>query len=742
MSKPASNQGLTRLRERPRLLLLEDSVVLARETVAQLGAQGLEVDWEQVDNADAFAARLDHGIDAVIANYHIPGTVVRRVLAITQDRQPETPFLVISAEISPTEGVDLMRLGARDFFRKDHLEALGAALMRSLDSAREQKKASGVERGYQRLFANLPLGVVRILADGNVVIVNLAMLEMLGFPDEATFRREAIDFAFVPAEVRADMTERLLQDGFLKGFETQALRQDGTLAWVRIDINVTKGADGAAATYEAAVIDIEDQKRAEADLRWSDDQRRLLLERAISAHEDQRQRIAQGIHDDAVQVMSAANIHLAVLGRKVSDSELGAEVDELIDAVGESTERLRDLIFELRPPALDRSGLVAALQDQMEVLWGQIDGIGFELIDHLSHEPPNGHGLLIYRIAQEAFANIRKHADASHVTVTIEDQDDGVLMRVRDDGRGFQPLDSKEPAPGHIGLASMTERASLVGGWCTVESSPGAGTTMALWVPVLDEPVLADHSLTPRDISVDDHADGRPSRHRGAGKRVDVLIVEDHPVVAQALGRLFDDFPDIKVVGIAGTASEAAHLASELRPTVVIMDSHLPGGSGAEAATRIRTSEPATAILFYSGDNSDSAISDAVNAGAAAYLSKGSRPEKLIEAVRQVAAGEMLIPAALLSRLINSKRAAALSTSETAAMKAGFTARELEVLGIMGEGLDNEAIAERLCISLNTARWHIRNILDKLHAHSKLEGVVIGARLGLLTPETPRPGKK
>lgn len=211
-----------------------------------------------------------------------------------------------------------------------------------------------------------------------------------------------------------------------------------------------------------------------------------------------------------------------------------------------------------------------------------------------------------------------------------------------------------------------------------------------------------------------------------------VLIVEDHPMVAQALSHLLGDAPDLLVEDTVANGADALRLAAERKPDVVIMDYHLPGGSGAQAAAAIRAASPDTSILFFSADDSDVALFEAVEAGASGYLHKGSYPDLVLEAVRRVATGEMLIPAADLSRLISAKRAAARSAAEREQAAAQFTERERELLLLMRDGLDNAAVAQRMFIELTTVRWHIRNILEKLGAHTKLEAVARAAELGLI----------
>jgi PAS domain S-box-containing protein len=383
-----------------------------------------------------------------------------------------------------------MRLGARDYLSKDHLERLGASLMRSLDRARERRDAVALEQRYRTLFEQLPVGVIRSTPAGETLEINPALLRILRFPDEATFRRETSLFKteFVTEGAREQMVELLTQNGIVNGFETEVKRRDGTMVWIRLDISAVNGGAGEVVSVDAVVTDVDARRRAEAELRWSDTQRRQLLKQLINAQEVERQRIAQGIHDDAVQVMSAANMRLSMLAARLDDEHMSGEVDRLVDLVSLSTARLRDLLFDLLPPALERAGLVAALQEQLKML-EESSSLTAELTAVLSEEPSREVGILMYRIAQEAFANVRKHAHATRVQVHVSTEGDGLLLNIRDDGQGFDPRDRGIPAePGHIGLVSMTERAALVGGWCRIDSTRGIGTTVSLWVPHSDDP--------------------------------------------------------------------------------------------------------------------------------------------------------------------------------------------------------------------------------------------------------------
>ena len=183
------------------------------------------------------------------------------------------------------------------------------------------------------------------------------------------------------------------------------------------------------------------------------------------------------IYDATANVVAIEGIARDITERREAEDELWRTVETLRHAL----ERLRHVSFELRPPALDTEGLIPALRVYLEKLREE-HGIRFELVDHLDLDPPLETRTTIYRIAQEALANVRKHADADRVHVLAEQQDRGYLVRVQDDGDGFD-LSRGTTVPGHLGLLAMRERAELAGGWWKCRSAPGAGTTVEFWVP-------------------------------------------------------------------------------------------------------------------------------------------------------------------------------------------------------------------------------------------------------------------
>jgi PAS domain S-box-containing protein len=228
--------------------------------------------------------------------------------------------------------------------------------------------------------------------------------------------------------------------------------------------------------------DVTEHHQALRSLRQVDSQRRSLLERVVTSQEQERRQVAGDIHDDAIQAMVAVTLQLQALGGRLRDPRSNELLERLAATATESVGRLRQLVFELRPPLLDEVGLAAAIE-QYARRAGELASFAVQVSDEAAAELPAELRVVAYRIVQEALANVRVHARAGRVAIRLEEADGGVLVRVSDDGIGFLPgLAERRPA-GHLGLVSMREQAAMAGGWCRVASAPGMGTTVELWLP-------------------------------------------------------------------------------------------------------------------------------------------------------------------------------------------------------------------------------------------------------------------
>jgi len=219
------------------------------------------------------------------------------------------------------------------------------------------------------------------------------------------------------------------------------------------------------------------------DLSRLDQERRRLLSHLVHAEEEERRAIASDIHDDPIQKMVAVSMRLDVVMEDHPELAEDEQFLKTVETVNRSIESLRSLMFELRPYVLDNDGLAAAIAVLAQEEAKLPGSAAYEIDDRLGSEPPDSGRVILYRITQEALANVRKHARASRVRITLAEDDDGYRVLIEDDGVGFDPAVTSDPSLGHIGLTSMRERASLAGGWVRIDGAADGGTVVEAWIP-------------------------------------------------------------------------------------------------------------------------------------------------------------------------------------------------------------------------------------------------------------------
>ncbi|WP_406179160.1 sensor histidine kinase [Streptomyces sp. NBC_01006] len=189
--------------------------------------------------------------------------------------------------------------------------------------------------------------------------------------------------------------------------------------------------------------------------------------------------------------MVAVGMRLELLADQACE-HYARELSQLDESVREAVGRLRNLTFRLQPPGIDRHGLVESLSQHLNDVVAGSWGLEPSLEHNLAKEPAPETAITIFRIVQEALLNVRKHAQARTVRVSVTTENRGLLVHVADDGTGHPAVAPRLDE--HFGLMEMRERAETAGGWWTLRSEPGTGTTVEFWVPdlptgVLDEPL-------------------------------------------------------------------------------------------------------------------------------------------------------------------------------------------------------------------------------------------------------------
>lgn len=349
------------------------------------------------------------------------------------------------------------------------------------------------------MLEHAPHGIALADLSGRYLAANPAFLELLGYT-EHELRQKTIHDVTHPEDVPEN--RRVFEDmaaGIADHleFEKRYLRKDGRTIWVRNVVARVPGAEGEPRYVVAMVEDItlrrhaasvpgaERELREEKALREMAFKLQALARRLVDAAEVERHRIAGELHDRVGQNLSAININLDIaLGLLPKESlETRVRLADSLALVDATLQTIENLMAELRPPLLEEYGLGAALGHYLQE-FAQRTGMHGALDD--AAEAPRGlrreAALALFRIAQEALANVAKHAEAGKVRVLLQKQGNDLVLEISDDGRGFDPGE-RLPQSTRWGVTSMQERAAAVGGYVQVESTPGAGTTVRASVP-------------------------------------------------------------------------------------------------------------------------------------------------------------------------------------------------------------------------------------------------------------------
>ncbi|MEU2062367.1 response regulator transcription factor [Streptomyces sp. NPDC013455] len=218
-----------------------------------------------------------------------------------------------------------------------------------------------------------------------------------------------------------------------------------------------------------------------------------------------------------------------------------------------------------------------------------------------------------------------------------------------------------------------------------------------------------------------------------------LLIVDDQVLIRAGLAALATAARGFEVAGQAATGEEAVELAAALRPDVILMDIRLPGMSGITAMEHIlaQAAEPKPKIVMLTVFDLDEYVYAALRAGASGFLLKDTPPERLLAAVSLIADGEVLCAPSVTRRLIETFASQATESRQQPASLTELTARETDVLELVGQGLTNEQIAQRLVVTVGTVKTHLNRVMTKLGLVSRAQAVVIAYESGLIVPGDP-----
>lgn len=337
------------------------------------------------------------------------------------------------------------------------------------------------EERYRRLTENAPDLIYRyeFVPERRFVYVNPAATVITGYTPEEHYADPELGFKLVHPEDRPLLEQAVLGK---EGREPLILRwrkKDGSILWAEQRNVPVYDKDNQLVAIEGIARDITERKLAEDALRQ-------VSVRLAEAQEAERLALSKELHDQVGQSLTALGINLnlvrGAVGRESPES-LATRFDASFELLAEITEKIRDVMAELHPPVLEDYGLAAALRWLAERFKRQT---GLEVEVHgkiVEPRLPLVTGVSLFRIAREALNNVVKHSGVTRASVYLEEEADQVLLRIEDNGKGFQPHNMAQNGQVHCGLATMREQVELLKGRIHIDSAPGQGTRISISVP-------------------------------------------------------------------------------------------------------------------------------------------------------------------------------------------------------------------------------------------------------------------
>jgi PAS domain S-box-containing protein len=366
-------------------------------------------------------------------------------------------------------------------------ELLGEMGLRHLKQLEAEQALRESERKYRNIFENAVEGVFQAGPDGRFLNINPALARMHGFdsPGKMMAMRSLASDLFADHRDGLRFSKLLAEQGLVTAFEVQTVTNDGSRIWVSMNARAVRDEWGKT-YYEGIVENISERKRAELEMRTTQNRLRTLSRTLLKKMEIERHYVAYELHDEIGQALTAVKLNLEAIRSLPDRDGLDRHLDDSVSVIDRALQQVRDLSLNLRPSVLDDLGLMAALRwlvNSMTSKSGlEIRFESDEIEPRLSKEIET----TCFRVAQEAITNVLRHAQASKITVILRKDKDALSLAVSDNGIGFDARSAQARcvSGGSFGLLGMEERVTLSGGRFEVESTLDKGSRIMAHFPL------------------------------------------------------------------------------------------------------------------------------------------------------------------------------------------------------------------------------------------------------------------
>ncbi len=475
--------------------------------------------------------------------------------------------------------------------------------------------------------------------------------------------------------------------------------------------DLVTGLERRVSERTSELVAANERLRAEMESREAAQMQVLGQQRTLATLEE-RERLSRQLHDGFGQVMGYINVQTQAAQALLSSGRAEAArqgLDRVSQLAREAHTDIRNFILGLRVPEPSET-LAAALEEFTREFGDQTGvrvGLSLPADGPLPRLAPAVEEQILH-IIQEALTNVRKHASAAKAEVWFSFDDLHIQIIVSDDGIGFDPRGLAGGERQHFGLSMMRERAEVSGGRLEVRSAPGQGTKIVAHIPYF-----------PMEPSV-----GSKNNLEGIlGLRL--LLVDDSPIFLEGLRNLLMA-RGLMVVGTAHDGLEAQEKARQLHPDVIVMDVMMPRCDGLEATRLIKAEFPEIKIVMLTVSEEDNHLFEAIQNGASGFLLKGMDANEFCTLLARLARGETPLTPGAASRLVSefSHSRASTRTSDES-----LSERQWQILDLVARGLTYKEAALTLHLSEKTIKYHMAQILERLHLKNRTQAIAYARRL-------------
>jgi two-component system sensor histidine kinase UhpB len=477
-----------------KVLILEHDENDLELLLYELKKGGLDFESKMVETKDQFSqALVDYSPDIILSDYSLPGFDGVTAFHLKQQICPDVPFIIVSGTIGEENAVELIRNGVTDYALKDKLFTVIPKIRRAIKETNERREKTIAEQNLRKSERQLAeaqviskIGSWEIGEAGEVIACSDELYHILDMDLDMPLSFD-IFFGFVHPEDRdivAKAQEIAIENGTFEPVQFRIISKAGVVKY--IEGRGSQRRDATAISFIGTCQDITEKINAELQLaRYSEqiaqerlDHQRKLVRASIEGQERERAEIGRELHDNINQILAVTKAYIEASTQEPDMQEelLARSIKNLQLAINE----IRKISKSLVPPVMDKNGLIDSVQDLIEnIRVVNPFAINFMYQKDQLRNISAQQQLALYRIVQEQFNNIIKHAQAHNVVIELKEKNNFIDLWIKDDGKGFDP---KERRKG-VGLSNILSRIELFDGKLEVISSKGKGCTLRIHVP-------------------------------------------------------------------------------------------------------------------------------------------------------------------------------------------------------------------------------------------------------------------